>query len=100
MDEADVETQPFRAALLVHEARHVGRNDVLGPRVVMVGDLVVSHLGRDRLLENGECAAEPAAFIRPSRGHELDALHLAEQIDRLREERLVDLRCLGGAQLA
>jgi hypothetical protein len=66
----------------------------------MICNFVVAHLGRHRLLEDRECAAETAAFIRPARRHELDPSHLAQQIDRFREERLVDLRCLGGTQLA
>ena len=39
MDEADVEAEAFGAAFLVHEAGHVGGNDVLGPGAVMVRDL-------------------------------------------------------------
>ena len=53
------------------------------PAVVMIRDLVVTHLGGDRLLENGKSAAEATAFIRSARRHEFDAADLAEQIDRL-----------------
>ena len=70
----------FGAALLVHQAGHVGRHDVLGPGAVMVVDLVVAHLGRDRLLEHRKSAAEATAFIRSARRHELDASHLAQEI--------------------
>ena len=39
MDEADVETDPFGAALLVHEARHVCGHNVFGASGVMIGTL-------------------------------------------------------------
>jgi hypothetical protein len=100
MDEANVETDPFGAALLVHEARHVCGDDVLGAGGVMISNLVVTHLGRNRLFENGKRAAETAAFIRSTRGHELDAAHLAQQIEWLREKRFVDFGCFCGAKLA
>src|SRR6516165_5133426 len=100
MDEADVETDPFGAALLVHEARHVCGNNVFGAGGVMISNLVVTHLGGNRLLENGKSAAEAAAFIRSARCHEFDAAHLAEEIEWLGEKRLVDFRCLCRAKLA
>src|SRR6266545_5318174 len=100
MDEADVETKPLGAALLVHEARHVCGNDVFGARSVMISNLVVTHLGGNRLLEDGKSAAETAAFVRAARCHEFYAAHLAEQIEWLREKRFVDFRGLCGAKLA
>src|SRR5580704_13863097 len=100
MDEADVEAETFGAALLVHEAGHVGGNDVLGPGAVMVLDLVVAHSSRDWLLEHGKRATEAAAFIRAAWGDELDASHLTQEIERFGEERLVNLRSFGGAQAA
>src|SRR6516165_1759485 len=100
MDEADVEALPLGAALLVHEAGHVSGDDVSGAGGVMISDLVVAHLGRNRFFENGKSAAEAAAFVRPARRHEFDATHLAEQIERLGEERFVDFRCFCGAKLA
>ena len=100
MNEADVEAEAFGAAFLVHEAGHVGRNDVLGPGTVMVLDLVVAHFGRYRLLEHRKRAAEAAAFIRPARRHELDASHFAQEIERFREERFLDFRSFRGPQLA
>jgi hypothetical protein len=68
MDEADVEPDPRGAALLVHQARHVCGNDVLGAGAVMISDFVVTHLGR--------YAAEATAFIR-STWREFDAAQIA-----------------------
>jgi len=49
----------------------------------LICDLVVTHLGGDRLLENAKSAAEAAAFIRPARRHEFDVAHLTAQIEWL-----------------
>ena len=89
MDELDRHADALGAALLVHQARGVGRDDVFGAGLRVVADLVVAHLGRDDLLEHRERAAEAAAFVRPRRRDELDPLDLREQIHRLRKERLV-----------
>src|ERR1700736_4224858 len=52
------------AALLMHQARAVGRYDVLGAGPGVVADLVITHLGGNDLLEDREGAAEAAAFVR------------------------------------
>src|SRR6516162_2165830 len=67
MDEPDVEPEAFGAAPLMHQARHVGRYYVLGASPVMVFNLVITHFGRDRLLEDRKRAAEATALVRPAR---------------------------------
>ena len=79
MDELDVEAEAFGATLLVHEAGHVGGNEIFGAGAVMVLDLVVAHFSRNRLLEHRKRAAEAAAFIGSARGRELDASHLTQE---------------------
>src|SRR5215831_17176689 len=73
----------------MHQARAVGGDDVLGACPGMIADLVIAHLGGDGLLEDRKSAAKAAAFVRPRRGDELDALDLREQVHWLRVERLV-----------
>src|SRR6516162_4890186 len=100
MDELDVEPEAFGAALLMHQARHVGRYYVLGASTVMVFNLVITHFGRDRLLEDRKRAAEATALVGPARHDKLDAAHLAQQIEWFGKVRFLDLRCFGGAELA
>src|SRR6516164_3100144 len=100
MDEPDVEPEAFGAAPLMHQARHVGRYYVLGASTVMVFNLVITHFGRDRLLEDRKRAAEATALVRPTRHDKLDAAHLAQQIEWFGKVRFIDLRRFGGAQLA
>src|SRR3974377_565786 len=99
MDEADVKAEAVGAALLVHKAGHVGRNDVFGAGPMMVLNLFVAHFRRDWLFEHRKRAAKATAFIRPARRHELDTSHLAQKIERLGKELLVDLGSLRGTQL-
>ena len=61
----------------------------------VVVDLVVAHLRGHRLLEDRKRAAEAAAFVGTLRRDELDPFTLRQQVERLREGRLVDLRHLG-----
>ena len=101
VDELDRHADALGAALLMHQARAVGRDDVFGAGLRVVADLVVAHLGRHDLLEHREGAAEAAAFVRSRRRDELDPLDLREQIHGLGEERLVQLgraRVLQSAQ--
>src|ERR1700674_183142 len=98
VDELDREAKPLGTSFLMHDAGHVGGNDVLSAGLLMVVHLVVAHLGRDRLLEYRKGSAEPAALVGPLRRDEADAFDLAQQIERLREERLLDLGHLGDTQ--
>ena len=70
VDELERQPEPLGAALLVHQAGHVGGDDVLGAGLAVVAHLVVAHLRRHRLLEHRERAAEPAALVGPLRHHE------------------------------
>src|SRR3954469_14542580 len=79
MDEARVGLHAFRAALLMHQTRHVARYDVLRACVQMIAHLVLPHAHGDGLFRDRESAAETAAFIRSGRLDELDALHAFEQ---------------------
>ena len=97
VDELDRQAQPLGAPLLMHEAGHVAGDDVLRAGLLVVGHLVVAHLRRHRFLEHRERAAESAALVGTLRRHEPDALHPGQQVERLREERLVDLGHLGGS---
>ncbi len=82
---------PMRSAQPMHQARAVGRYNVLGAGLRVVADLVVTHLGGNDLLEHREGAAETAAFVGPGRINELHPLDLGEQVHGLGEERLVQL---------
>src|SRR6185369_7893275 len=79
VNELDRQTEPFGASALMHDARHVGGDDVLGAGTLVIGHLVVAHLRRHRLLEYGEGAAEPAALIRTIGVDEADSSHLGQQ---------------------
>src|ERR1700682_4412977 len=81
--ELDREAEPLRASFLMHDAGHVGRNDVLRSGLLMVVHLVVAHLGRDRLLEYRKRSAEPAALVGPLRRDGPDGFYLAAQIGRV-----------------
>ena len=87
MDELERQSEPFRAALLMHQARHVAGHDVFRAGLLVIVHLVVSHLRGDGLLEHRECPAESAALVGPLRRDEPDAFHLGKQVERLREER-------------
>ena len=76
MDELHRNADALGAALLMHQARAVGRYDVLGAGLGVIADLVVAHLGRDDFLEDRERAAKAAALIGPRRRDELDPLDL------------------------
>src|ERR1700681_812459 len=87
VDELHWDTDTFRAAPLMHQARTVRGNHVLRASLGMIADLVVTHLGRNDFFEHTECAAEAATFVGTSRLDELNPLNLGEQVDRLGEER-------------
>src|SRR5882757_1667183 len=87
----------------MHETGGVGRNDVLGSCTGVIAYLVVTHLRGYDFLEDGERAAEAAAFVGPRRGGKLDPRNLRKQIQRLGEEWLMQLgrpRMLEPAQRA
>src|SRR4030095_12237580 len=100
MDELDREAEPLRTSFLMHDAGHVGGNDVLRAGFLMIVHLVGATVGRHRLFESQKRSAEPAALVGPLRRDEPNAFHLAQQVERLREEWLLDLGHLGGAQRA
>src|ERR1700687_4975821 len=100
VDELDREAEALGTTFLMHDAGHVGGNDVLRAGLLMVVHLVIAHLGRDRLLEYRKRSAQSAALVGPLRRDEADTFDLAQQVQRLREERLLDLGHLGGAQRA
>src|SRR6202023_3225402 len=88
VDELHRNADALGAALLMHQARAVGRYNVLGAGLRVVADLVVTHLGGNDLLEHREGAAETAAFVGPGRLNELYPLDLGKRVHGLGEERL------------
>lgn len=100
MDEAQRQADALGAALLVHHAGGVGRDDVLGAGLGVVPDLVVAHLRRHTGLEHTEGPAEVTAFIPPGRLDKLDALDLFQELERLRIEGLVGLGRLSQTEAA
>src|SRR5450631_4619187 len=67
VNELDRKAEPLRTSFLMHDARHVGGNDVLRAGFLMVVHLVVAHLGRDRFFEYRKRSAETAALVGPLR---------------------------------
>src|SRR4029077_11367745 len=69
----------------MHEAGHVGRDDIVGASFTHEFDFVVSHLGSHCLLRDGERSAKAAAFIWPFEVDELNTGDALQQIFRLGE---------------
>jgi len=90
VNELNIDTHALGAPLLMHQAGRVSRHNIFSASAQVIVDLVVTHLGGHRLLEHRERAAKAATFIGPRWSYELDALDLAQQVEGLGEERLVD----------
>src|SRR6266404_6884171 len=69
----------------MHEAGHVGRDDIVGASFTHEFDFVVSHLGSHCLLRDGERSTKAAAFVRPFEVDELNTGDALQQLFRLRE---------------
>src|SRR6266481_3313488 len=69
----------------MHEAGHVGRDDIVDASFTHEFDLVVSHLGSHCLLRDGKRSAKAATFIRPFEVDELNTGYALQQIFRLGE---------------
>jgi hypothetical protein len=80
MNTLDVQPGPARDALLVHEAGHIRRSNVLGPVAEMISDLFHPHLSGHGRVRHAERAAETAAIIGPVQGHQDEPLDLREQV--------------------
>jgi hypothetical protein len=90
----EIQTGMPRDPLLVHQARHVRRDDVFGPVSQMIVNLVQTHPCGDGLVRYAKRAAESTTIIRPIYGDENQALHLRQQGSRLVEWNAHDLRWL------
>ena len=53
--------------------------------LMLIKHLIMTHFGRNALLEHRERSAEPAAFVGAGKMDKLDALHLAQKIRQFRE---------------
>jgi hypothetical protein len=73
----------------MHDAGHVGRDDIVGASFTHEFDFVVSHLGRHRLLRDGERSAKAAAFVRSFEIDELNTPDVFQQLFRLGEFEVV-----------
>ena len=76
----------------MHHAGTVGRRDVLCAELMLIKHLIMTHFGRNALLEHRERTAEPAAFVGAGKMDKLDALHLAQKIRQFREWLCAQLR--------
>src|SRR5258708_5196290 len=76
-------------ALQMHQARHIGRDEIVGARPTDESDFVVAHLGSHRFLSNREGSAKAAAFVRPFELGKLDPRDVLQQIFWLGELRVV-----------
>ena len=94
MNTLDVQPGPARDALLVHEAGHIRRSNVLGPVSEMISDLFHPHLSGHGRVGHAERAAETAAIVGPVKGHQDEPLDLREQVRRLVAGGSHDLRGL------
>ena len=85
----DFGTEAAGASLKMHQARHVGRDDVLGLRCLHESQLVVAHPGRYGFFGGGECPAEAAAFVVTKKVDQLDSFNSLEKGLRLVEGRVM-----------
>ena len=69
----------------MHEAGHVGAGDELSAVAEVIGDAVAAHGEGDVFFEDGEGAAEAAAFIGTVERDELQARDSGEQGSRFGE---------------
>src|SRR5215813_10375772 len=91
MNKFDVQASPARDPLLMHEAGHIRRSNVLRPVAEMIADLFHPHARGHGRVCHAERAAETAAIVRPVKGHQDEPLHLFEQVGGLVERRSHDL---------
>src|SRR5216683_2237143 len=77
------------ATLQMHQARHIGRDEIVGARLTDEFEFVVSHLGSHRFFSDRERSAKAAAFVWPFEVDELNPGDILQQIFRLRELRVV-----------
>ena len=79
MNVLEIQTGMPRDPLLVHQARHVRRDDIFGPVSKMIVNLVQTHPCGDGLVRNAERAAKSTTIIRPIYGHKDQALDFRKQ---------------------
>ena len=73
----------------MHDAGHVGRDDIVGAGFTHEFDFVVSHLGSHGLLRDRERSAKAAAFVRSFKVDKLNARDALQQLFRLGELGIV-----------
>lgn len=78
---------PRDQSVQMHQARHVPGGDDFRAGVFVVVNAVESHHARDRLLGDGERAAEAATFVGPFQVDQLDAVQSLQQLPGFAEAR-------------
>src|ERR1700739_2447601 len=74
----EVSSCPPRDALLVHEAGHIGRDNVLSAMAQMIVYLVQPHARRYSFVGHAEGAPKATAVIRTVHRHQHHAFHFLE----------------------
>ena len=100
MDVFQIEPGLPSDALLVHQARHIGRYNIFGSMTNLIVGLLQSHPGGHALVGDAERPPKAAAVIRPVHGREHQPLYLRKKVCCLVERNADNLGWLGDSEAA